>query len=97
MINDKTWWTSGCGRINLQIDLRDAKDCSHSGSCDSDIEWLKSCPYIIEQTNTLDKLLLADILREYGAWDDDELADDEMNRIRIAWIAAGNIREEHGG
>jgi len=93
MTNEKTWWTSGCGRIDLQIDLKDAKDCSHSGSCDSDIEWLKSCPYIIEQTDKLDKLLLADILREYGAWDDADLLDHDANIDRILWIACCDITE----
>lgn len=93
MTNDKTWWTSGCGRINLQIDLRDAKDCSHSGSCDSDIEWLKSCPYIIEQTDKLDRLLLANILREYGAWDDGDLSNHDANIDRILWIACNDITE----
>lgn len=34
-------------------------------------------------------------LKEYGAWDETELADDEANRLRIVWIAAGNISEDH--
>lgn len=93
MTNDKTWWTSGCGRVNLQIDLKDAKDCSHSGSCDSDIEWLKNCPYIIEQTDKLDNLILADILREYGAWDDGDLLNHDANIDRILWIACCDITE----
>jgi hypothetical protein len=33
-------------------------------------------------------------LSEYGAWDDDELKDDDQNRARILWIAAGNIKDE---
>jgi hypothetical protein len=33
-------------------------------------------------------------LRGYGAWDDDELADDSENLRRIVWIAGGNLREE---
>lgn len=33
-------------------------------------------------------------LKKYGAWTDDELADDEMNRRRIIWVAACNIKEE---
>lgn len=32
-------------------------------------------------------------LREYGAWDAEQLADDDENWKRIIWIAAGNIRE----
>ncbi len=33
-------------------------------------------------------------LREYGAWDDDERADDDANWMRIIWIASNNAREE---
>jgi hypothetical protein len=92
--NDKTYWSSGCGRIELQIDLRDAKDCSHSGSCDSDVEWLRSCPYIIEQLSPISPELVANILREYGAWDDGDLADHEANLDRLVWIACCDLAEE---
>lgn len=33
-------------------------------------------------------------LKEYGAWDAEELADDEANRQRLVWCAAWNIAEE---
>lgn len=33
-------------------------------------------------------------LSEYGAWDDDDLANDDDNLARIVWIAAGNIVDE---
>lgn len=33
-------------------------------------------------------------LRESGAWDNDELADDDANWQRLIWIAAGNINDE---
>jgi hypothetical protein len=35
-----------------------------------------------------------DELRGYGAWDEEELADDEENLRRIVWIAGCNLREE---
>jgi len=34
-------------------------------------------------------------LKDYGAWDETELADYDANIQRILWIAAGNIREEN--
>lgn len=37
---------------------------------------------------------IRDELREHGAWDDDELADDEANWRRIVWCAAHNINED---
>jgi hypothetical protein len=33
-------------------------------------------------------------LREYGAWNEEELSNHEDNLARILWIACGNIREE---
>lgn len=33
-------------------------------------------------------------LEETGAWDAEELEDDQKNEERILWMAAGNIREE---
>jgi hypothetical protein len=92
-MTNKTLWTSGCGRIEFHIRLDDAKACSHAGQCDSDVTWLRQQPYIIEQTNALDALLLADILREYGAWDDGDLANHDANLDRIVWIACCDISE----
>ena len=34
---------------------------------------------------------IRDELAEYGAWEDYELINDEANRSRIVWIAAGDI------
>ena len=33
-------------------------------------------------------------LKEYGAWDEVELADHARNCVRIVWVAAWNIRED---
>jgi hypothetical protein len=94
MSNDKTWWSSGCGRIELQINLDDAQACSHAGQCDSDVEWLRQQPYIIEQLSPISPELVANILREYGAWDDGDLADHEANLDRLVWIACCDLSEE---
>jgi hypothetical protein len=32
-------------------------------------------------------------LEGHGAWDETELADDDANRERILWIAAGDYQE----
>ena len=53
------------------------------------------CPAIKAQ---LDKIPTSDIrleLREYGAWSDVELLNDQENRLRILWIACGDITEEN--
>ena len=94
MTNDKTWWSSGCGRIELHIRLDDAQACSHAGRCDSDVEWLRGQPYIIEQLSPISFELVANVLREYGAWDDGDLADYEANLDRLVWIACCDLAEE---
>lgn len=75
----------------FEIELPDdcVADCSHQGDCDSDVR------------HWADKLELdakpADIraeLKESGAWDAEELSDNEANKQRIIWIAACNIKEE---
>lgn len=71
---------------------RDASlDCSHPGDCDDEVAYW--APRIERPADCTPEALRAE-LREYGAWDDDELADDEANWRRIVWLAAGNIREE---
>jgi hypothetical protein len=90
-------WISGCGRIDLTINLDDALACSHSGQCDSDVEWLRQQPYIIEQLSGIKPKLLINILREYGAWDDGDLADHEANLDRLVWIACCDTAENIQG
>ena len=92
-----TAWFSGCCRSDLDINLVDALACSHAGQCDSDVEWLRKQPYIIEQLDPIKPKLLADILREYGAWDDGDLADHEANLDRLVWNASCDTAENSQG
>jgi hypothetical protein len=83
-------------RFSIAMTAEQARDASHAGQCDDDVAALVARPEIAAQ---LDKIGPDDIraeLREYGAWEAAELADDDANRLRIVWIAAGNIREEVG-
>lgn len=87
------YWSSGCGRIELQLDLDDAAQGSHPGPCDADIAELRAVPYIAEQLAALDPALVSDILREYGAWDDAERAIHQDNLDRLLWIACGDLTD----
>jgi hypothetical protein len=91
----KHWFSSSSGRIELELDLDDAKCGSHQGRCDDDVAELSRVPYIAKQLKAIDdpKLLAAE-LSEYGAWDNAELADHDQNLQRILWIACGNITDE---
>ena len=61
--------------------------CSHSGQCDQDVEHAKQ----FFAVDNPDKL--REYLKEFGAWDQDELKDDNANLGRILWIMAGEIKE----
>jgi hypothetical protein len=88
------WWSSSSGRIELQITLKQAQACSHPGPCDADVAELRRAPAIKRQLEKLDPKLVAGELREYGAWDDEELADHDQNLTRLLWIASNDITEE---
>ena len=86
------WYTSSSGKIELEMTLDQARGASHQGRCDEDVAAL-----IPELQAQLDKIApgdLADELREYGAWDAEELADHDANITRLVWIAAGDIVED---
>lgn len=87
------YWTTGSGRIELDITKWQAEACTHPGPCDSDVAELAKHPKIARQLAKVDPALLASELREYGAWDSDELADHEQNLQRLLWIAAGDISD----
>lgn len=87
------WHTSGCGRIELNITRKQAAAGSHPGQCDVDIVQLSQAPAIQRQLQKIDPALLAEVLREYGAWDADELKDHDQNLRRYLWIACCDISE----
>lgn len=73
-------------------------DCSGSGSADAAVaRWV---PVVLEQTlqddfpNAPTNEKIRKELREYGAWDEDELSDSVQNFHRLVWIAACNIAEQ---
>ncbi len=78
-------------RFAIDMPQEAARDCSHSGACDEDVEhW---ADLVTRPAECTPEALRAE-LREYGAWGSEELADDEANWRRIVWIAAGNINDE---
>lgn len=82
-------------RFGLQMTLQEARGASHQGRCDDDVADLVRQPKIRRQLDKIGPDKIRAELREYGAWDADELADDSANRARIVWIAAGNIADEN--
>jgi hypothetical protein len=80
-------------RFEIEMTKEQAHDASHSGSCDNDVAELLTNPKVKRQLKKIPDDLLAAELREFGAWDETELADRKENEARIIWIAAGNITE----
>lgn len=89
------WWTESLGRIELQITRQQAEACSHPGQCDADVADLRKVPAIRRQLDKLAPDLVAKCLREYGAWDENELADHDANLNRILWCACCDIAEKN--
>ena len=85
------WWTTGSGRINLQITKAQASIGHHQGQCDSDVMALSKVPVIARQLRKIDPAPLAAELRGYGAWSAEELQDHAQNLQRVLWIACGDI------
>ena len=88
-----SWYTSGCGRIELQITKAQAAQGSHPGPCDRDIKELRKVPAIRRQLAKLNRDHVARELQEYGAWSADELAEHDENLDRLLWVACCDIRE----
>ena len=74
--------------FEFQMSDEAVADCQHQGQCDADVAyWVEKI-----DLSRISPKAIADELREYGAWDDEELADELENKKRIIWIAAGNIQ-----
>lgn len=93
----KLYWAS-FNRFELRLPGQCVLDCSHPGQCDADVaHWapkIRAQIVLDNFRNAPDADSIRAELKEYGAWDASELADDEANFHRLVWIAAGNISEE---
>lgn len=81
-------------RFIIQMTKEQALSASHPGECDEDVKALLENKKIARQLDRIPAEKIAAELKEFGAWDEEELKDESANRERIIWIAAGNIKEE---
>lgn len=89
----KTLWNSTNYGNDLKLTRSDAESCSHSGQCDDDVNAVMLKPYVKKQLEGLDPDTLAKELKEFGAWDNTQLANHSDNLQRWVWISAGDIVE----
>lgn len=83
--------TAYFNRFTLDMPDDAVAACSHQGQCDADVEHY--APIVARPAEITPEALRAE-LKEYGAWNAEELADDSANWRRLLWVAAGNIRDE---
>lgn len=75
----------------LELPRQALEDCHHQGACDADVEHWQ--PLIDWRSQSMSAADIRNELREYGAWDDEELNNEIENQKRILWIAAGDWQE----
>ena len=80
-------------RFTLTLTKAEARSLYHQGACDDDVAAALCNPTIQRRLARISPDLIRAELREYGAWDEDELADDAANQSRLLWLAAGNVVE----
>ena len=88
------YWTDSSGRLKLQLSGDQTARGYHSGPCDLDIQALVQDPDISRQLLAFDPAVVAAALKEYGAWDSQELANHTDNLERLLWIACGDLVDQ---
>lgn len=77
--------------FEIKLTKQQVAEMSAAGSVDAAVEyWSRK---VRRPRNATPARLRAE-LKEYGAWNNEELQDDAMNWQRILWITAGNIKED---
>jgi hypothetical protein len=87
------YWTDSSGRVTLKISKALAKDASHQGDCEDSVREAMRKPYLAKQLDALNMDHVRAYLSELGAWDEDELEDEDMCKVRLVWLACGDINE----
>lgn len=87
-----------CGIVGYDVEIEmtyeQALSCSHSGDCFDDVLLAMEDENILKQLNNYTDEQIRNALKEYGAWDDNDLSDIRMNKIRVIWLGANDIVEE---
>ena len=91
---NSVYWTGDSGRIKLEFRPEDITHVCRSGANDDYVEDVVRLPRVRDQLMKLDSDSVRGILREYGAWDDDELRNHVQNLHRLVWIALWDCKDE---
>lgn len=86
------YWAS-FNRFEMRLSGECISDIARSGPADAPVAYHVNRADSVAWHNATPDAIRAE-LKECGAWDAEELADDEANRRRILWVAAWNVAEE---
>jgi hypothetical protein len=85
----KTEWFTPQGWFNGQLPAECVSDCSASGSVDDAVAyWVNKLEFDVPEPQA------AKWLKEFGAWNAEELADHEANVRRVLWQACCDIKDQ---
>jgi hypothetical protein len=87
----KTYWAVG-NYTEFKLTKRQIDMVSHSGDCEDDARQV--IKEIRKQLDRLSPESIKNELWDYGAWDDVELRDHEMNLVRLVWTQGGQLADE---
>lgn len=93
MKNKEKLWAVFSRGLEIQMTMEQALSASHQGQCVQEVQELLKDPDILAQLDKIPVDSIREELKEYGAWDEEELKDDVKNRERIIWLAACDIVE----
>ena len=79
----------------IELTIEEARSAAHQGPCDIDVRALSEVEHIAKQLDAIGADEIREEIGEIGAWDEEELKDDDENRQRLLWIACGHIVEEY--
>ena len=78
----------------LKLTKQCIDDCTRPGvPADDEVKHWLTDPKVKAQLSRIPADALRAHLKEYGAWDSDELSDHEDNLARTLWIACGDASE----
>src|SRR6478736_4299547 len=80
------------GSIELPVEI--VEMCPISGEADSAIAFMRTLPEVISELSEIDPEKLRLELKEYGAWEPEDITNHNTNLDRILWLACGNIQDE---
>lgn len=64
------------------------------GAADAAVEEILTDPFVLDQTDRINAAELREELREYGAWDEEELNDHAANLRRMIWLTVISLKDD---